>query len=376
MKLTRYWKLVLALVIVIVFFNVIAFWTGFSDFYRLNIYKPVSVMLSRLTSVTGFALGEICMYLGILMVVLSIIFGVCGLFLKKGHRLRQILRKTYKIELIIVLFVLLSYTFMWSIPLRASGLSFDNAKEQYDLDEVCELRNYLLEQMEQCAREVQRDGDSQIIFDDNLAATTKVAFTKLSEEYPLFSGYMPTMKKALCSDFLEWMRIGGYTYPFTMEITYNKYATRFEYSILYSHEMAHHNGYYRENEAEFLGLLTMIKSDSALLRYAGYKEAYYWMNDAFLESLIATNGEEEAFRIYNNQPMPSKLIIEDNARNFEEYQQHYNKEVNEALEQAVSTYVENVAVAGWEAQANMLGEACYDGVVKLLLDYYNEVGME
>ena len=369
----KYHKLVIVLLSAIVLFNAISFWTGFSSFYRLHIFKPISAIVSHFTALFSFAAGEICMYIAVLMLALGMILGLCGAFLKKGHPFRRILKKYYRVEIIVALCTLLVYTFMWSVPLRAAKISFENSKETYTLNELKTLRNYILDQMEECAKAVPRNDNREIIYDTDLATETRAAVNKLSNEFPLLSGFQPPIKKAMCSDFLDWMGIAGYTYPFSMEMTYNKYITRFEFPVLYSHELAHHNGYYRENEAEFLGILAMIQSDNAILRYSGYYTAYYWIDRAFCESLTSNYSLEEATGIYMKQPQPSKLLCDDELRNLQEYEEKYKDEVNQALADSVKSYAEDVAETGWDVQANFMGEAYYDGVVKLLLDYYAEI---
>lgn len=371
-KLSRYWKLVLILFSSVLLLNLISLWTGFSDFYRLYIYKPVSIPISRLTSFSGVALGEIVMYLGILVVILSVIAFIVGLFFKKSHVYRRMLKRIYKAELIGILIVFLIFTFSWSIPLRASKITFENDRSDYSITELQQVRNYTLEQMEINARRVPRDENNAIKYNDDMEYEVLLAVKKLSDEYPLLRGYQPPMKKALCSDILEWMGISGYTYPFTKEITYNKYTTRFEFPSVYCHELAHHNGYYRESEAEFLGIIALQQSDNPILQYAGYQDAYYWLDNAYMDSLIAAYGVDEAIEIYAKQPQESDLIYGDRFRNIEEYEEHYNAEVNETFENAVKPYAENAADTGWDTQADILGDANYDGAVRLLLNYYYE----
>lgn len=361
------WKLLCIATIAVL--NLIAFLPGLCRVYRMYIYRPIAGIIGRITSFKWFAIGEICMYIAILLVVVSLLFCIVGLFLKKENPFRIWLKKFYKTELSILLVVLLIYTLVWSIPFRASRISFEHSKDTYTLDEVKQFRGYILEQLELCAKQVPRNANNEILFDFDMDEQCKLTVEKLAEDYPEFAGYQPPMKKALCSDVLEWMSICGFTYPFSMEINYNRYTTRLDYAGVYCHEMSHHFGYYRESEAEFLSILARIKSDNPVIKYSGYRDAYYWIDTALLEGLISSYGQNEGVEIYTRLPQPSKTVFDDEIRNIME-QQSLDSEINKSLEQVVKPYAESVANTGWEVQADLLGEVNYDGVVKLLLDYF------
>lgn len=375
-KLSGYWISVLVMATVVALFNLIAFLPKFCDFYRKYVYKNISNIISFLTAGIPFAVGEIVMYLGMLLVIFSILFYLSSLFFYKKQCFKPVIKAVSKTLLMIVIIVLVTYTFTWSIPIRASRITFDNSKDNYSINEIQNVRNYILSQMEFYAGEVARGENGEILYNFDMNEATREAVRNLNDKYPLFTGIQVPMKKAFCSDFLQWMNIGGYTYPFTMEITYNRYTTKFNYPVLYSHELAHHNGYYREDEAEFLGIIAMIESDNSLFRYMGYYNAYFWINDAYYAGLVATYGNDKAFEIYKEQPKLSNLILEDKARDDKEFQDNYEASVNQTLENAVKPYAEDAAKVGWETQADMLGDANYDGVVKLILDYYYSMSLE
>ena len=218
-KLSRYWISVLVMAAIVVSLNLIAFLPKFCDFYRKYIYKNISNIISFLTAGIPFAVGEIVMYLGILLVILSILFYCISLFFYRKESFKSVIKAVSKTLLMIVTIVLVIYTFTWSIPIRASRIIFDNYKDSYSINEIENVRNYLLSRMEFYAREVDRDENGEILYNFDMNEATREAVRNLNDKYTLFSGIQVPMKKAICSDFLQWMSIGGYTYPFTINLS-------------------------------------------------------------------------------------------------------------------------------------------------------------
>lgn len=360
---------VFGVLIIIIMANVAACFDGFCQFYRQHIYRYVADGLGYITACIPIAIGELFMYIGIICGVTDVILMVLLIFMHKKESFKIILKRIFKVEAITIVVFLFIYTFNWIIPLRCKGIEFSSkGNGNYKLEEIQELRLKLLNNMEMYANECERDKNGKLIFNDDIEEKTKKAINKFSENYPLFKGYIPPMKKAMCSDFLDFMNIGGFTYPFTMEITCSKYITSFYYPVLYSHEVSHHKGYYREDEAEFFSYLILMECDDTLLKYAGYHDAFCWIDNAYYDTLIGEYGEAIGEEIYYNEQQPSDLIYRDEQNDNEEYEEKYEQEVNKTLE-ASKEYVEEVGEVGWDVQAQLLKEANYDGVVRLLLEW-------
>lgn len=372
-RLNIYQVTMVTMFLLIVLFNLAACSSYFCEWYRNNIYGYIADGLGSVTALILFPLGEIIMYLGIVLVITLLVSTVFLIFLRKKQSYRMYAIRLYKTTLAIILVMLLVYTFNWIIPFRCDGMKFEGLEnKKYSVEELQILRNYILEQMEENARLSPRDEGGHLIFGNNVNEQVIKSMNKLGERYPLLKGYEPPMKDALCSDFLDWMDIGGFTYPYTMEVTGNKYVTGMYYPVLYSHELSHHKGYYREDEANFFSYLACTESDDYLLKYAGYYDMYFYIDNAYYDSLISLYGEDAGWDLYYEQPRMSELIEQDEMDAIEEYQEQYDEEVNKTLE-VLSPYAEEVAEVGWDTQADILQEACYDGVVELLLKYFDGV---
>lgn len=319
-----------------------------------------------------------------------------GLFYKKFRHCVAVYMKVILATLVVTALI---YTLNWFIPFRGSGaqvvadmnveatsgestkanenMSGDHGvdtsdEREYTTEDLFSLRAILINNINSLAEQVDRDENGYIKQDENMYEEVVKAMEGLSDIYPILDGYYPKVKLAYCSDILDFMGIGGYTYPYTMEVTINKYTTYMDYGPLVAHEMAHHKGFYAERDANFISFLAGTNSDSRLLAYSSYRYILSYVTD---ECYTAANemynkDPEGTLEFLNKQPELSDRVKLDDQHNIEEYQKNYEANVNKALEENVSQAAESVADVGWDTQADLLEEKNYDGVVLMLLKYY------
>ena len=335
-----------------------------------------------------------------------------GFFYKKFRHCVAVYMKVILATLVVTALI---YTLNWFIPFRGSGaqvvadmnveataennagandnispeatagestkanenVSGDNGvdtsdEREYTTEDLFTLRAILINNINSLAEQVDRDENGYIKQDEDMYEEVVKAMEGLSDIYPILDGYYPNVKLAYCSDILDFMGIGGYTYPYTMEVTINKYTTYMDYGPLVAHEMAHHKGFYTERDANFISFLAGTNSDSRLLAYSSYRYILSYVTD---ECYTAANemynkDPEGTLEFLNKQPELSDRVKLDDQHNIEEYQKNYEANVNKALEENVSQAAESVADVGWDTQADLLEEKNYDGVVLMLLKYY------
>lgn len=410
-SLSLYTKTILMIITITLIINLVAFSRSFCDFYTKHIYHHIANVISRVTGILPFNLGEIMMYLVMIMIVallaLLIVLLVrrlaavynkksIGLFYKKFRHCVAVYMKVILATLVVTALI---YTLNWFIPFRGSGaqvvadmnveatagehtkanenVSGDNGvdtsdEREYTTEDLFSLRAILINSINSLAEQVDRDENGYIKQDEDMYEEVVKAMEGLSDIYPILDGYYPKVKLAYCSDVLDFMGIGGYTYPYTMEVTINKYTTYMDYGPLVAHEMAHHKGFYTERDANFISFLAGTNSDSRLLAYSSYRYILSYVTD---ECYTAANemynkDPEGTLEFLNKQPELSARVKLDDQHNIEEYQKNYEANVNKALEENVSQAAESVADVGWDTQADLLEEKNYDGVVLMLLKYY------
>lgn len=399
-KKSAYWKTTAVIFSVTVILALASFITPFCDWYANNAYIYLCDGLTYLTAYLPFCLGEMMMYLGVAMVIFSVIFLILLIFLRKKPKYRRFCGGYFKTFLIMLLCVLFLYMPMWLIPFRSSvmGEGDTEKRREFTYEEIYALLEYSVNGLNQAAEEIEIAEDGKVLFPE-IEETQQLineALVNISEEFPRMRGFYPTVKPALCSDILERMWIGGYTYPFTMEATHNKYTSPTYQPILDTHELCHHKGYYKENEAEFVSQLALIKSDDPLLRFSAYDQMYdyvleefYETQDAIISDMIAEGSLkepnlkdkdsviayiEQLNQIFGPLPEVSDRVYQINDAGFVIAEEIYEEDSHPIDEMpAVNEVIEETADVGWETQGEILQENTYDGVTLLLLQYFDGV---
>lgn len=370
-KLSKYWCLVIVLLAVTAVLNLLGCFRAFCDWYKLTIYGPISDALGLLMGWIPVPVGELLGLAGIVAVLLFVVLLALLIFLRKKAGFRRFVGNYAKGLLLTVVLILFIYTLNWILPFRATILKVKGATErEYSILEVQNVRNHLAEMLNACAEEVPRDESGRVIYDKK--AQTKAVFEAMKAqagEYPILSGYYPPIKDALCSDLLEWMNIGGYTYPYTMEITWNRYCDELYYPTLLAHEASHHQGYYQENEANFIAFLACTHSEDPVVRYSGYQDFYEYVNGAYVSTLFTTLDREAAIAQYREQVQISEQVSTDIEQAIAASQELYESVSHPA--ESLSDEATKVADVGWQVQGDLLQENSYHGVVKMILEYYD-----
>ena len=349
----------------------LSFYTPFCDFYADRVYPYIADALGSVTAHLAFPLGEVLMYAGILFLLCCIFLVLLRIFLRHNEALRRGCRHVCITALILFLILGILYELNWFLVLRSSLLGRGSMKEEtFTLEQLQTLRGAFAGKINALAEEVERDETGEIMYPDQEKTLDGIAraMQGLGGEFSRLNGPYQRPKQALCSQILDAMDIGGYTYPYTMEVTYNGYITDLYYPSLIAHEQSHHKGYYRENEAVFLGCLSLIRSEDPFLQYSGAITAYSFLDNAYYEQLRRFYEKEEAGQIYNSQISLSQTVRADLDQASREAAARL--EAEQSVPKAVRDSAKEVSDVGWDTQGKLLDQDSYDGSVQLFLEYF------
>lgn len=406
---TAYKRTALILFGIITAVNLAAFSPGLCDAYTDHVYGHLAAGLGRLTAPVPFAIGEILMYLGIVLVLAALIILILLIFLRKRDGFRRFAGHYYRTLLMILLCFGVVFTFTWAVPFRGRllGGHQNSQRKEYNFAEIRALTEYCADTANSAADALIDSADGDFVFPspESLRPAIEDALHGISDEFPRLSGYCPPVKTSLCSDILDRMGIGGFTYPYTMEPTHVKYSAADPLFLpaLDAHELCHHFGYYKENEANFLAELALMKSSDPFLRLAGALDLYWYVEwdftearEEYVNTYVIANGiefpdlsmehleslpkEERRALIESVQAMDEQIggtlpSLNENVQLILGSANEISAEVYEADSHpiddmpAVDNAIRETSGLGWQAQEAVLQENVYEGAVLLWLQY-------
>ncbi len=374
----------IGIVLVIFILNILA-WNSvaFCDAYISCVFPIWVNTYGRITGLFSFSVGEWMIVAGILLVVLAVILLPVLLFVVvlRKHVWKRILCKFYTFFAWTLLVVCLVMTLNCFILYHASSFSekyFVQDAGEYTLEELLEVRNYVVEQCNCLSKEVARDVNGVVIYEESLSSDGEMldmadrareAMQQLGKHYMQLDGWYPRPKAMFFSDFMCQQYMQGYYFPFSMEANYNDVMSEIRKPATMCHELSHLRGYIYEDEANFISYLACTQSDDIYFQYSGYLSVLnYLENDLY----YASCDHEEAYRRAIVEVPPvllDEVVREDNIFVSDKQWERINGKAlieTETVDELSDTFVDTTLKVNGVSDGMM----SYSRVVRLLLQYY------
>ncbi len=377
------WLIYISIMIFVVLLNVLA-WNSrtFCDWYISKIFPLWVNTYGRLTGLLPFSVGEIMIVLGILLLAGAVLLGMLWIvtLLIRGpvwKRIASFCKGYYAGFAWIFLGVCVIMTLNCFILYHASTFSekyFSNLEgyepgKEYTLEELIRLRNFVVEECNTLSLEMTRAADGTILYQGDMAEEAKKAMRKLGEDYGNLSGFYPSPKPLMSSDFMSQQHMTGYYFPFSMEANYNDVMYIMNMPATFCHELAHLRGYIYEDEANFIAYLACVGSDDVMFRYAGYLSVLNYIDNDFYDA-VGCNPDR-----YWEQVHILPQVREDNIfLTEEEWERIEDKAILDT--ETVDAVSDSFTDATLKLNGVSDGMISYSRVVKLLLQHYDIYGYE
>lgn len=281
---------------------------AFCDFYVRNIYPLWINTYGRFTGLFPFSIGEWMMVAGVVLTVIAVLLGIAAviflLALRKNRfyvKIMNFSKKYYTAYAWIFAGVLVVMTLNCFIPYHCSALeekygmlsrvSVDDPMleelltKEYTLQELGELRDYVVIKTNELAGKVNRDENGNIIYPENMEEIAIECMQSLSEDCDQLTGYYPMPKQFAFSGFFSQQKMKGYFFPFSMEINYNALMHEINRPATICHEYAHLKGFMYEEEANLIGFLACANSEEVTFQYSGYLSILNYINNEFYDAI-------------------------------------------------------------------------------------------
>ena len=357
----------------------------FCDWYIDHIFPVWLNTYARLTSALSISVGEIMLILAVGITAFGIGFFIYNL-IRRGKYTTGLLKygRTYAWSVLVVGYVMTLNCF---ILYHATGFAqkymvketgtmvvdmSDTAvvevdtkgKSAYTKKNLATLRDYLVEQCNTLADQIDRDEQGTAVYSGDLIAESVHAMETMGQQYDRLSGYYVTPKYLKCSEFFSQQYIMGYYFPFSMEANINSVMYITNVAPTVCHELAHTKGFIFENDANMIGYLACIQSDDTFLEYCGYLSVLNYVNNDFYKSVNKST--------YKKHVRISDRVADDNVFLTREDWQAVEKTavVKTSTVKKVSNNFLNTNL-----KLNGVDEGIqqYNEVVNLLLDYYDGI---
>ena len=412
------------IVVFIIVLNMIA-WnsTAFCDWYIANVFPIWLNTYGRITGLFPFSVGEWLIVAGVILVVLAVVLAVVWTVIgvgklicrlsgrgtapspKKGLKnvqkpvdvgtpeveknlffsFRKMTGGFYRFFAWTLLGVCLIMTLNCFILYHASTFSehyFGEDDGEYELTELISLYNMVAEKCNNYALTIGRDENGVPVYNGTLneagelmdmADTARTMMQQLGETYPQLDGYYPRPKALLASDFMCQQYMCGYYFPFSLEANYNDVMYELNFPATMCHELAHLRGYIYEDEANFISYLACVQSKDSYFQYAGYISVLVYLhNDLYKAWEQSRTAYEAAVAQVVPVNVSDQVWVDNTFVTQEEWDRINGKALidTEVVEEAADVFIDtNLKVNGVTD-----GAVSYSRVVKLLMQYYRQIG--
>ena len=327
----------------------------FAEWYSQNIYPVLVSAIGRLTGLLPFSLAEICLYLLLAALILSLICLCIGIA-RKGEAGRRLFA-WFSCAVLAVSILAFLYTAGCGVNYHRKTFSSEEGiiASDYTAEELQEICIRLTEEVNSRAGKVSRDSDGVMILTAPEGEGAVEAMEKLAETYSSLQGYYPLPKKAAISELLSYQGLTGVYSPFTIEANYNGDMTPYNIPFTTCHELSHLRGFMEEKEANFIAFLACIGSDRTDFQYSGYLSGWtYCMNALY-------RADPEAWQ--ETRSLLDKKAEADVWAN-SQFWNSYEGVISETADRINDTYL--------RANGQADGVRSYDRMVDLIMAYFTD----
>ncbi len=243
-------------------------------FYTNGFYLTLQPLLTSFTNLLPFALGDV------LLVAVLIAAPVWWSYrirkAGKGRRLRA-LPLLFFHTLVLTAAIFLLFEILWGLnylrePL-VGKLEYDN--QRLSVEALGLLRRTTIENLNAISGEV-RAGDWPS--DEEMRRMLAASFNRVVVDLGDRSGITPGVAKtSILNPYFKTTGIEGFTNPFGLEVILNAELLPIEKPFTLAHEWGHLAGFADEGEANFVALLSCLRSESAAVRYSGWLALYMYL---------------------------------------------------------------------------------------------------
>jgi len=316
---------------------------------------PVRRGLGGITSLVTFSVTEVLIVLVILFGLFYIIYSIITVA-KSSRKVRTALKRAF-VLLLILLYILSAYCYIFGIDYYGKTFSEKSGiiADGFTKEELILVTSAFLNTANLLSDRVQRDENGSFSEDmHTYFAASENVYNTMLQQFEFLDGTYHMPKKMVFSKTMSHMGFTGMYFPFTGESNINVDCPGCIIPSTIAHELSHQLGITSEQEANFLGILACVSSDSTVYQYSGcLLGSIYLMNELY-------KVDKDAWRQLRNSFTPE---LENDWLSNNAYWASMESGVTETSQAVYNSYL--------KSNGQDLGILSYDACVNLLVEYYS-----
>ena len=334
---------------------------GLMNFISEGLIAPLHRMLCSACAVLGtVSLAEVLIGIFAIAVLVYIIYEIGMLIIKQKKK-----KRLYKFILrlgVTGLAVYAGYTMLWGVYYYGDDFVAESGLESggISLEELETVTVYFAQLLNEYSGQVQRD-ENGIYTADRAAilARSNQVYGGIEKKFPCLEGPDINAKGLRFSRILSYMDFTGFFFPFTAEANVNTDFPPGLFASTVAHELAHQRGVAKEQEANFVAVLSCLDYGDVDYCYSACMLAYTHLGNA-----LHSADYSAWYMVYNG--------LEENVlRDFDENRAYWKQ-----FETPVQTVTTGVYEGFLQSYDQTLGMKSYGACVDLLVNYYYDEAAE
>jgi len=320
-----------------------------------SVIAPLHQAMASVCAAFGtVSLAEILIGVFAIALLVYIIIEIACLIIKPA-RLSRLYRFVVRLAAT-GLAVYAGYTLLWGVYYYGDDFIKESGLEngQISVEQLETVTVYFAEMLNEYSREVERDENGLYIADrDTILARSPQVYLGIEQQFPCLEGPDISAKGLRFSKVLSYMDFTGFFFPFTAEANVNTDFPPGLFASTVAHELAHQRGVAKEQEANFVAVLSCLDYGDVDYCYSACMLAYTHLGNA----LYSANYSAWEL-VYNGL---AENVKKDFAANRAYWQQ---------FETPVQTVTTTVYEGFLQSYEQTLGMKSYGACVDLLVNYY------
>ncbi|MGB5943148.1 MAG: DUF3810 domain-containing protein [Leeuwenhoekiella sp.] len=304
-----------------------------------------------------YALGWIPFSFGDIMYAALIILLIVGIVnwvrLKFKNTLNLLTRVLLVTNLVFFAFHAIWGLNYYRLPLHQAL----NIEHDYDTQQLISLTQRLVKRSNALHLQLQPNDSLPVEVPYSLTTVFQksiAGFATIEESFPKLDYTPKSIKNSLFRYPLTYMGFSGYLNPISQEGQINGLIPKHRWPLVSCHEEAHQLGFAKENEANFIAVMSTTSNEDVYFKYSGYIFALrYCLTELYLR-------DGDVFDILKSQIRPGILA---NYRESATFWAQYENPLEPLLEKLYGGYL--------KANNQPQGMASYNYVVALLVNYFD-----